>query len=250
LQKLTIGLCLMVWNELPGCQLDIPRIPFGEFDEVFALDGGSTDGTIEYLEQRGITVVRQAERGYNRAYIAAFRHTACDALVIFHPKGTIDPQSLSKFIPALRTGTDLVVASRNIRGASNEEDGRLFKPRKWLVTALAVLSGLLWWRGGGPVIWDVLHGYRGMRKDAFFAIDPLPDGLSMDLQMIVRAYRLGLSRFEIPVQEIPRPEGTTHFKALPTGLNLLRYIKLELGRAIPACAVNAKQSDLPKRPSA
>ena len=45
-----ISLCLIVRNELEGCKVDVPNLPFSEFDEVFAIDGGSTDGTIEYLK--------------------------------------------------------------------------------------------------------------------------------------------------------------------------------------------------------
>jgi hypothetical protein len=41
-----LSLCLVVWNELEGCKLDVPRLPRDAFDEVFAVDGGSTDGTV------------------------------------------------------------------------------------------------------------------------------------------------------------------------------------------------------------
>ena len=231
--KPTIGLCLLVWNELKGCQEDVPNLPQDCFDEIFALDGGSTDGTIEYLNSQGINVVPQPEPGYNRAYIAAFERTTCDVLVLFHPKGSVNPESLRKIIVPLESGVHLVVASRNAKGARNEEDDKFLKPRKWFVLGLSALSALLWWRGGGPIIWDVLHGFRGMRKDAFLAMDPLPDGLSMDLQMVVRAYRLGLKRLEVPIVETSRSEGVTHFKALPTGIKLLKYMLVELRRNKP-----------------
>ena len=233
MERVKVGLCLLVWNELEGCKIDVPNLPIRRFDEVFAVDGGSTDGTVEYLESRGIRVVKQLKRGYNRAYIAAFEHTSCDALVIYHPKGTIDPETTFSFIEFFNKGADLVVASRIIKGARNEEDDLFLKPRKWFVVALGMLSAVLWWRKSGPVIWDVLHGYRGMRKDAFFAIEPLEDGLSIDLQMVVRSYRLRLKAVEFPVIETRRPHGATHFKALPTGTKLLRYLWCELGRAKP-----------------
>jgi len=35
-----VSLCLMVWNELEGCEIDAPKLPCNEFDEIYAVDGG------------------------------------------------------------------------------------------------------------------------------------------------------------------------------------------------------------------
>lgn len=224
-----LTLCLLTWNELAGCQLDVPYLPLDQFDEVFAIDGGSTDGTVEYLESRGIPVFTQDIRGYNGAYLCAFRRCSTDALVMYHPKGSIDPAEVLKFRPLFEQGHDLIVGSRLIKGATNEEDDRILKPRKWFVVALGLVASGLWNRRG-RTIWDVLHGFRGMRRDAFFAISPLEKGLSIDLEMVVRSYRKGLRSIEFPVSEKPRPSGETHFKALPTGKKLLKYLMFELAR--------------------
>ncbi len=229
---LRTSLCLLTWNEIDGCRTDVPLLPRESFDEVFAIDGGSTDGTAEYLTSQGITVFRQETPTYNGAYISAFLHCSTDALVIFHPKGSIDPAILLKFQPYFAQGYDHVIASRYIPGAVNEEDGKLLRPRKWFVRALA-LAAALGWRRQGALIWDVLHGCRGMRRDAFQRIEARPKGLSIDLEMVVRGYRLGLRQTEFPVIEKPRPNGETHFKAWPTGKALLRYMAAELRRRAP-----------------
>jgi hypothetical protein len=62
-QPLRLTLCLLTLNELEGCRHDVPNVPFEAFDEAFAMDGGSSDGTVEYLQQRGITVFRQEKKG-------------------------------------------------------------------------------------------------------------------------------------------------------------------------------------------
>jgi hypothetical protein len=84
------------------------------------------------------------------------------------------------------------------------------------------------------MIADVLHGCRAMRRDAFFAIEPQRTGVSIDLEMAVRAYRLRLRRIEFPVVETPRPVGETRFRAWPTGRALLRYLLFELRRPAPS----------------
>ena len=148
---------------------------------------------------------------------------------MFHPKGTIDPAGLLEVGPLLDQGYELVIGSRMLAGGSNEEDGRLLKPRKWFVLALALAAATLW-RREGNVVWDVLHGFRAMRRDTFFSISPLQRGLSIDLEMVVRSYRHGLRRIEFPVGERARPEGRTHFPAVTTGAKLLRYLLFELTR--------------------
>jgi len=58
-----VSLCLIVWNELLGCQTDVPNLPLDEFDEVFAVDGGSTDGTVAYLRAREYLSIVSPRRG-------------------------------------------------------------------------------------------------------------------------------------------------------------------------------------------
>lgn len=227
--RLRTTLCLLTWNELAGCQHDLPNLPLDQFDEVYAVDGGSNDGTVAYLEAAGIPVHQQPKRGYNQAYLYAFELCTTDALVLFHPKGSIDPREVLRAQALLKEGNDLVIASRMIAGARNEEDSKLLRPRKWFVLALALLSAILW-RRKGPLIWDVLHGFRGMRKDRFFGIQPLETGLSIDIEMVVRSYRQRLKAVEFPIAEQPRLEGTTHFKAFRTGRMLLAYLWKELRR--------------------
>ncbi len=226
---MTVGLCLMTYNEAEGCRATIPLLDTTAFDEVFAVDGGSTDGTVEYLQSAGIDVRIQPRKGYNAAYHHAFESSNADTLVFFHPKGTIEPGSLLLFRDYFESGHALVVASRMMRGSRNEEDDKIIRLRKWFVMGLGLVAGLLWRREGTYVV-DVLHGYRGMTRSAFYAIGPLPDGLSMDLEMVVRSYRLRLPRAEFPVQERPRIAGASHFKAFPTAPKLFRYLLFELGR--------------------
>jgi glycosyltransferase involved in cell wall biosynthesis len=224
-----ISLSLLVWNELEGCKLDVPHLPRDAFDEVYAIDGGSTDGTVEYLESQGIPVYRQPKKGLNAAYIHAVEKSTCDAVVVFFPKGTIPTSDLLKFRPLLEDGYDLVVAGRNMAGARNEEDDRLIKPRKWGVLALAGLAAVLWKREGNFVR-DVLHGFKGFSVAGFKKMDPSDHGLSIDIEMVVRSYRHRLARTEFPTTESPRSYGDTHFKLLPTGIALAKYLLREFKR--------------------
>lgn len=224
-----VSLCLIVWNEIQGCRIDIPQLPLDAFDEVFAVDGGSTDGTVEYLEDTGIAVHRQPKPGLNAAYVQANDIAAGDAVVVFFPKGNLSAKDLLRFHPLFEKGYDLVIASRQIAGSVNEEDSNLWKPRKWAVWWLSVFAALVW-RREGNWIRDVLHGFKGWRKSAFTKMNILDYGLSIDIEMVVRSYRLGLPRIEFATVERSCGDSDTHFKFWPTGKLLLAYLWFELWR--------------------
>jgi len=224
-----VSLALIVRNELRGCQEDVPRLPMESFHEVFAVDGGSTDGTAEYIESMGVVVHQQPKRGLNAAYVHANDIATGDAVVAYFPKGTLPVGDVLKFKQFFEDGNDLVVASRQIASSANEEDVKLLRPRKWAVFALASVSALVW-RREGYFIRDVLHGFKGWTREAFYQMKVLDYGLSIDIEMVVRSYKLRLNRCEFATREKARNYGDSNFKFWPTGRRLLGYLWFELTR--------------------
>ena len=49
---MTFGLILLTYNEIEGIKELWNQIPFDEFDESFAVDGGSNDGTIDFFNKK------------------------------------------------------------------------------------------------------------------------------------------------------------------------------------------------------
>lgn len=147
-----------------GCHHDVPLTPCELFDDVLAVDAGSTDGTTEYLSEHGIRVVAQSARSYNAAYIETFANYQGDAIVFFHPKGTVDHQSLVDVVIALKDGNDFLVASRMLPESKIEEDSKLICQRKWFGQFLGVDSSLRWKHHGSPRLTDPLHSYAGCSR--------------------------------------------------------------------------------------
>jgi glycosyltransferase involved in cell wall biosynthesis len=226
---MTVALCLLTWNEIDGVKHDVPLIDRKKFDQIYCIDGGSTDGTREYLVDENITVYQQTGKGINQACLDAADQCRCDAFVFFHPKGTIPIDDIYLFRDFFESGYEFVVASRMMKGGRNEEDSKLIKPRKWFVLGLAILSAVLFKREG-EIIWDILHGFRGMRMDCFKRLNISNFDRSMDVEMVSRAYKHRIKRIEFPTCETSRIGGETHFKALSTGWQLLKYVWWELRR--------------------
>lgn len=226
---MTVGLCLITWNELEGCKHDVPLIDRSKFDQVYCVDGGSTDGTVEYLQEQGIEVYKQTAKGLNQACIDGCNFCKCDAFVFFHPKGTIPVEDTYKFRDFYEQGYELVVGSRMMKESHNEEDDKLLKPRKWFVLSLGLAAKILFKREGNTV-WDTLHGFRGMTVDAFKKCTISNMNPSIDIEMVCRSYKFKLKRIEFPTTESPRIAGETHFKAWATGKKLLKYLAWEIFR--------------------
>ncbi len=227
------SLCLLVYDELNGCKLDVPRLPRAAFDEIYAIDGGSRDGTAAYLEAQGIPVYQQPKRSINAAYAHAVERCRTEGLVIFFPKGTLDPACCEAILEKLRAGFGLVVAGRDLPGARNEEDDKLLKPRKWGIRLLARIASLCWRREGWRIR-DVLHGVKGFSVAAYRRMGISEVGVTIDLEMAVRAYRLRIPCAEIPVVETERAYSHSRFPIWRTGKRLGWYLLRELFTKLPS----------------
>ena len=115
------------------------------------------------------------------------------------------------------------------KGAHNEEDDKIFKFRKWFVLLLAFIANVLFKKEGNTT-WDVLHGFRGMTKNAFLKMGISNYKMSFDIESCCRAYKFRIKRIEFPTYEKARIAGTTHFNAFSTGGSLIKYLLWELKR--------------------
>ena len=217
-------LCLLTMNEINGCKRDIPRLPRNLFDKVVAIDGNSNDGTVEYLLSQGIEVRTQIRPGYNGALSEVFLVDPLSSVIIFHPKGTVDPGILVDLNQALMSGNDLVIASRMILGARNEDDNKIFRFRKWFGKSVGWYLYLMFKRQNIIRVSDPLHGIRGLSSNFYRTLIFEPGRITGDLEMIVSAYKGEAKICEIPASESPRHVGKTHFPTLRSGLRLLRYL--------------------------
>lgn len=227
---MTIALCLITWNELEGCKKDIPTIDRTKFEQIYCIDGGSEDGTVEFLREQGIDVYRQMDKGLNQAYIDGINISKCDAVVFFHPKGSVPVSDAYRFRAFFENGYELIVASRMMKESHNEEDTKLFRPRKWFVLGLG-LAAKIAFKKEGNTIWDVLHGFKGITVEAFKQMSISNQfSPSIDIELVSRSYKKKIKRIEFPTIETERIDGETHFKAWDTGCKLLKYFFWEIKR--------------------
>jgi glycosyltransferase involved in cell wall biosynthesis len=222
---------VLTLNELDGVTGVFPKLPVHVIDEVLVVDGGSTDGTLEFFASRGVRVIRQDRRGRGEAFRLAARHARHDCLVFFSPDGNEDPDDIPRLIAGVAAGHDMVIASRFMVGASSEDDDKfLFASRRWGNLLFTWLANVLCGRGR-PRITDTINGYRAITRAAFARLAPDADGYAIEFQMSIRALQLGLRVHEIPTQEAPRiGRGVSKLNAIPVGLKFLALLVREWAR--------------------
>lgn len=224
-----ISLVFLTLNEITGVTHMIPKIPFDAVDEVFAVDGGSKDGTREFFRGHGIDVVDQASKGRGEAFRIAMERAKGDAIIFFSPDGNEDPADIPRFRPLLEQGYDLVIASRMMRGAYNEEDGQFLKFRKWANNGFNLLANIAF-RRTGPYVTDSINGYRAITKTAFGILRPDGAGYTIEYQTTIRAFKHRMKIAEFPTHESARIGGESMAKSLPTGMRFLKLFWKELTR--------------------
>jgi glycosyltransferase involved in cell wall biosynthesis len=228
--KLT--LILLTLNEIEGLRAVYDKIPFDEVDEVFAVDGGSNDGTLEFYKEKNVSVFVQKDKGRGEAFSLAFEKAKGDALVFFSPDGNEDPKDILKFKPLLEAGNDIVIGTRMVKGAHNEEDEQFFKWRKWANNAFNLMANITWNRN--QFVTDTINGFRAITRQAWQGLNCDGVGYTIEYQCSIRAFKMGLRIAEFPTYEAARVDDREGSPSITTGLAFLRiyFYELKKGRIV------------------
>ena len=114
-------LVLLTLNEIDGLRQCWDQLPLDRFRMTVAVDGGSTDGTREFLSERGIPILDQGIPGRGVAFRVAAEAVDTDRLVFYSPDGNEDPNDIERLVDLLLDGARLAIASRFADGAVNEK---------------------------------------------------------------------------------------------------------------------------------
>ena len=226
-----IGLVLLSFNEVNGLQFYLPQISEicrrNNLQNCFAVDGGSTDGSIELYEKYEFPYYIQEKKGRGEAFKLAFINSDDDALIFFSPDGNEDINDISKFCSHLKEGANIVIASRMMKGAKNEEDDQLLKWRKWANQSFTLAANIIWNRRG-PYITDTINGYRAFPREVWDKLNISASDYAIEYQSTIRAFKRKLSIVEFPTKEGERIGGESYAESLPTGIRFLKLLTEEI----------------------
>ncbi|MBI5202438.1 MAG: glycosyltransferase [Elusimicrobia bacterium] len=220
------SLVILTFNEIEATPKIWDTIPLNVAQDVFCVDGGSKDGTVEFMQSKGIRVVTQDRRGRGRGFQLGVEHAQGEHVVFFSTDGNEDPADLEKIYGLLEQGCDMVIASRMMDGAFNEEDVSLWRPRKWVNNAFTLGVNLFFNRR--DYVTDTINGYRGVSKAAFGRMGIDVDGFDVEFTMSIRAMKLGMRIAEFPTREGARVGGVSTAESWKTGVVFVKRFWREL----------------------
>ena len=217
-------LVILNYNEIEGIKALHDKLPLNEIDEVFAIDPGSTDGSLDFLKSKGIRVIIQEVRGRGEAFRMGIKEAKNDNVVFFGPDGNEDPKDILKLVGCLERGYDMAIASRFMKGARADDSGIPFPIRGIGNKVFTVIANILW----SGHLTDSINGFRAIKKDKFKHLNPDAQGFGIEYQMSIRALKSKFKIKEFPTYEGDRIGGKSTAHTLATGWLFLKIILKEL----------------------
>lgn len=138
----TITLLVLSLNEYHGIKAIMPKVDSSLFTQIIFLDGGSTDGTIDLINEMGYEIYIQKRKGIRNGYKEVWPLIRGDYVLTFSPDGNSPAESLASLINEVEKGFDMVIGSRYLPPAKSYDDDPITAFGNWLfTTTVNVLFG-------------------------------------------------------------------------------------------------------------
>lgn len=224
--KRDAAVVLLVFNEIDGLKKVWDQMPLDDFKCTVAVDGGSTDGSRAFLQERGIPILDQSIKGRGVAFRVAAEALDVERLIFFSPDGNEDPEDIIRLDNLLVDGADLAIASRFSKGAVNEEQD-IIRPRARINKVLTWLANRLFNQNSNEVT-DTINGFRALRRKDLLALCTTVKRFPIEYQISIRAMQRKWKIAEISTYEDQRAGGESKAHSWPVGKDHLKVLLTEL----------------------
>ena len=225
-----ISLCVFNLNEIKALKFIVPLIFKNlsnlNIDDIYVVDGGSTDGSLEYLKNFNLNIINQKNKGIGNAMIEGINKINGDYIIFFNPDGNEDVKDIGKFKKFFEQNYDIVIASRMLKESFNEEDVSILKLRKWTNQIFTLIVNLIYNRN--KYVTDTINGFRGGNLNKLKALKLNTPGHAIEYQMSIRSFKKKYRIVEFPTYEYPRIGGHTTAPSFKTGIIFIKFLIYEI----------------------
>ncbi len=198
-----VSVVIPALNEAEVIGAVVRELPWDLIHECLVVDNGSTDATAAQASAAGARVIT-SPRGYGRACAAgaAAADSASDILVFMDGDGSDVPSEMGQLLQPIHDGEcDFVIGSRI--GGKREPGSMLISQvfAGWLAGVLLRLLYRVRYTDMGP--------FRAIRRDSLTSLGMREETYGWNLEMQMRAAKLGLRIREIPVSYRNRAGGVS-----------------------------------------
>ncbi len=220
-------------NEIGGMKAIMPLVKKEWYDQLLVVDGGSTDGTVEYCKEHGIEYYIQQKKGMRFAYAEVWDKIKGDVVLTFSPDGNSIPELIPECFKKMDEGYDMVIVSRYKDGAKSQDDDLVTGFGNWVFTTMiSVFHGFHYT--------DAMVIYRAYKTKLAYDLNlnderayAQPERwfntrVSWEPLLSIRAARKRLKIAEIPGDEPERVSGKRKLQVLPWGAVFLYQVIREI----------------------
>jgi glycosyltransferase involved in cell wall biosynthesis len=198
-----VAVVIPTLNEEAAIAGVVAAIPPDTVDDIIVADSASTDRTVERARGAGARVVSETRPGYGRACRAGAEAAGgCDIIVFLDGDGSDCPELIPSMIEPIADGrADFVIGSRTrgVREPHSMSAHQIFAGYA-IGAALRLLYGACY-TDMGP--------FRAIRRDALTRLGMRETSYGWNLEMQMRAARMGLRIIELPVAYRRRAGGVS-----------------------------------------
>ena len=217
-------LVLYTMNEIQGIKSMFDKIPINIFDQFFVMDNHSDDGTVEFLEERGVRVIQQKKPGRTNALIEAVGHAIGDIIINLSSDGNEKPEDIPKLLEKFDEGYEMVVASRFLPDSKVDVGDDKLRIRVFRNKLCTYLVNACW----GANVTDTTNGLRGITKSCYRRIKLNTFSNTENFQLTIRCAKLKIKIAEVPTEELPRIGGVVKANTNGVMIAMIRAFLNEL----------------------
>lgn len=216
---LKVSIIVFEINEIDGMRAMMPQIDPAWYDELIVVDGGSTDGTIEYCKEHGYNLFVQTAKGVGGALNEAIQRVSGDVVVLYAPDGSFLTDRIPLMVQKIRDGYDIVNVTRYGYGARSEDDTFFTNAGNRIFTGFVNV-----FFGQRFRFTDFLYTYVAFRRELVKEMAVDTTQITWTQILMLRAIRRGKRIVEIPGDEPSRIGGSVKVPKVKTAWTILTTI--------------------------